>query len=102
MCEEAQGGFLGVDTTRTYLIPKHCLLPLLNGTKDLSSPGFLIHLSGLNSLGLGKIVSFIKTSTVVMDTGVFLGMAHCPYRSSVSGANLGFRVETPWARRTAS
>lgn len=79
VCEEAQGGFLRIDTTRTYLIPKHCLLPRLNGTKDFSSPGFSIHLSGLNSLGLGKIVSFIKMSTVVMDTGVFLGMAHCPY-----------------------
>lgn len=55
----------------THFMPRHCRVPLPNGTKYLSSSGFPIHLSGTNSLGSGKMSSFMRTWYVVMLTGVF-------------------------------
>lgn len=85
-----------------YLMPKHCRDPLPNATKYRWSSGFSIQRSGMNDVGSGNKSAFIKTSTVVIETGVFLGMVHSPYFNSVSGASRGSRVTTPWESRTDS
>lgn len=62
---------------RTYFIPKHCLLPLPKLTRYffsrawLNSPALVIHLSGRNSCGLGKIAGLMRMKYAVELTGVY-------------------------------
>lgn len=93
---------LNICQMHTHLIPTQALEPFPKGTKYLSRLGLLIHRSGMNSLGFGNIDSFMRISTLVMETGVFGGMTISPYLIAVSGANRGSRVTIPWARRIPS
>lgn len=63
-------------------MPGQAREPLPKGTKKRSKSGLSIHLSGIKSFGLGKIDSFMRMSTLVIDIGVFAGIAQSPYLSS--------------------
>jgi hypothetical protein len=82
-------------------MPAHARDPLPKGTKKRSKSGLSIHRSGTKSFALGKMDSFMRMSTLVMETGVFAGIIQSPYLSS-TGAKRGERVEIPWANLTAS
>ena len=82
-------------------MPAQARDPLPKGTKKRSKSGLSIHLSGTKSFALGKIDSFMRMSTLVIEIGVFAGVTQSAYLSS-RGAKRGERVETPWANLTAS
>lgn len=58
----------------TYVIPRHCLLPLENETMYFSSalPSSPSQRSGMNSYEFGKMVSLWCIRTDVMPTGVYI------------------------------
>jgi hypothetical protein len=82
-------------------MPGQAREPLPKGMKKRSKSGLSIHLSGTKFFALGKIHSFMRMSTLVIEIGVFAGIIQSPYLSS-RGARRGERVEIPWANLTAS
>lgn len=60
-------------------MPRQALDPLPKPTKERSSFGLAIQRLGTKRFESGKRASSWQTSTVVIETGVFLGIVQAPY-----------------------